>query len=69
MKTNAVAYKENGYDTVLVEYNNQSGETEIEKGFHSIEEAEQYVENQSLAYQQSGVYEVMSIDEAIEKGL
>lgn len=68
MKKQAIVYKENGYEAVLVEYNNQTGETGIEKGFYSINEANQYVENQSLAYQQSGLYEVMPIDEAIEKG-
>ena len=68
MKTIANTYKENGYDAVLVEYNTQSEETKITKGFLSIEDAEQWVENQSLSYQQSDVYEVMSADEAIEKG-
>lgn len=68
MKTITSTYKENGYEAVLIEYNPQSKETKIIQGFHSMLEAEQYIENQSLAYQQSDIYELMSIDEAIEKG-
>ena len=44
-------------------------EDEIVKGFYHLEEAEKWVEDQSLHYQQSGLFEIMTVDEAIEKGL
>ena len=69
MGTNAITYKENGYEAILVEDNVRTKEDEIVKGFYHLEEAEKWVEDQSLHYQQSGLFEIMTVDEAIEKGL
>ena len=69
MGANAITYKENGYEAILVEYNVRTKEDEIVKGFYHLEEAEKWVEDQSLHYQQSGLFEIMTVDEALEKGL